>query len=350
MLTTIFPGQVKRAKLLIDEIIDQLKLDLNDMVILTEMASEAYIYTPMIAALAHARRVFAIVKDSSYGSYKEISELGARLARQWDVHKSIEIIGVPPHSIISQADIVTNLGFVRPIDREFISHMKQGAVIPYMREAWEYRPDDVDIEACHERNIPVMGTNESYRDLAIFEYCGPLATKILFNSGIEIRGSIIFIVSQDRFGDVISSYLKKCGAYVRCIQPYEKLEFSHDHRVDALLIASWINNDLLVGPGAWIDSNTLALFHPECTVIQFVGNVDAESLISNGIRCIPEYSVGPQRMAITLADLGPKPVIDLHTAGLKVGELMWRRMRVLMDAGQVEILLSKDHSLCKPLP
>jgi hypothetical protein len=29
-------------------------------------------------------------------------------------------------------------------------------------------------------------------------------------------------------------------------------------------------------------------------------------------------------MAMTLAALGPKPVVELHTAGLKVGEIVWR--------------------------
>jgi hypothetical protein len=110
------------------------------------------------------------------------------------------------------------------------------------------------------------------------------------------------------------------------------------------------SDDLIVGPGGWLEPDLLAAHHPECTVVQFVGNVDAESLALHHLQCLPDFSVGPRRMAQTLAALGPKPVIDLHAAGLKVGELMWRKMQEIGDAQLVCDILAEERPLCQRMP
>ena len=90
----------------------------------------------------------------------------------------------------------------------------------------------------------------------------------------------------------------------------------------------------------------------ECHVISGndIGDVDVESLLEVGIYCVPEHSIGSRRMTKTLAELGSKPVIDLHTAGLKVGELMWREMQILNNAEQVEKILAVKNPLCQQMP
>jgi hypothetical protein len=338
-----------RVRLLVSEVVDRLGLDLGGAVVLTEMGSGHYVYTPLIAALAGADRVFAVVKDSRYGRCEEIAARGTALAHQWGVHDPIEVVSAASPSVIAHADIVTNLGFVRPIDAGFVSHMKPGAVIPYMREAWEYRPGDVDVAACRAHNIPVMGTFENCDGLGVFDFCGPLAAKMLFEAGFEIRGNCIVVLSQDDFGQVISAYLQACGACVRHVREAGQLDLQEFGRLDALVVACYITGELIVGPGGWVEPTALAACHPECSVVQFVGRVDAESLADHQLRCIPESPVGPYRMARTLAALGPKPVIDLHAAGLKVGELMWREMQDLQDARQVECVLSEEYALCQRL-
>jgi len=342
--------QQARARLLIDEIILRLGLDLHGMVILTEMASGEYVYTPLIAALAGAERVLAVARDSPYGRREEIVDHGWRIASSWGVSDQIEPVPAPSPSVIAQADTVTNLGFVRPIDAAFVSHMKPGAVIPYMREAWEYRPEDVDLTACRARNIPVMGTCEHHAGLNIFDFCGPLAAKMLFEARIEVKGSHIVVVSGDKFGDVISAYLQGCGACVQHVCRAAQLDLQRAGRLDALLVARYATDEVIVGPGGWAEPAALEACHPECTVVQFAGSVDAESLAMHHLRCVPDFSIGPRRMARTLAALGPKPVIDLHAAGLKVGELMWRKMRLLQDAQHVQRVLEEEHPLCQRLP
>ena len=52
-----------------------------------------------------------------------------------------------------------------------------------------------------------------------------------------------------------------------------------------------------------------------------------EELRDAGLTVLPPRDPGPKRMALTLAELGPRPVIELHAAGLKVGEIAVRRSR-----------------------
>ena len=345
----LHPTQINRAKLLIEEIIHRLDLDLQESVILTEMGSSYYVYTPMIAALAGAKRVYTIVKDSRFGTIQHIRNIGDVLADKWNVHDKLEVVTTLSKDAISDADIVTNLGFLRPIDKDFISSLKYGAVIPYMREAWEYRPEDVDIKFCRERNIPVMGTNENYGSLDIFSQCGPLAAKMIFEAGLELKDNNITVASQDKFGDVISSYLRTCKANVTQVREGNQSVYLEAERLDALIIANFESNQLIVGSGGWIEPEKLAKQHPECSVIQFIGNVDTASLSNYGIRCIPKKNIGAKRMAQTLASLGPKPVIELHAAGLKAGELMWNLAKSGFDSQQIEQTLGIPGGLCQPI-
>jgi len=338
-----------RARLLIDETARLLELNLDGLSVLTEMASGHYVYTPLIAALAGAGKVAAIVKESQYGSRNDIIDRGLRLADSWQVRERIEVLSSVSPTDIAQADIITNLGFIRPIDATFVSQMKHGAVIPYMREAWEYRPGDVDLIACRAENIPVMGTSENYDGLKIFDFCGPLATKMLYEAGLEVKGSRIIVASRDNFGNAIGAYLDACGAEVHQVNGSGQFDLETTKRIDAILVACFVTDEVIVGRGGWFDPSALANYHPECTVVQICGNLDIESLNACGVHCVPERPVEARRMAQTLAALGPRPVIELHTAGLKVGELMWHKMRTLQDAREVEQSLAKELGLCQRL-
>jgi len=290
-----------------------------------------------------------IVKPSEYAATEKVIDRGLALANCWNFHDRIEVVEDLAASVISRADIVTNLGFVRPIDATFIAAMKQGAVIPYMREAWESRPGDVDLTACYKQNIPVIGTNEDFEGLRIFNYLGTLAIKMLFEVGLEVRENNILVVSQDKFGEVISSSLKDCGARVLLAQEPGRVDLNRINRLDALLVANFSPHELLVGLKGWYEPSILAERHPGCKVVRFAGRLDVASLVEYGIDCYPDSAVGSYRIAKTLAHLGPKPVIELHAAGLKVGELMWRKMRELNDAVKVVETLTLENPLCHTL-
>jgi hypothetical protein len=350
MRTNFTSAHETRVRMLIGEIIERLSLDLRGLVVLTEMGSGPYLYTPMIAALAGVSRVIALIKDSRYGTFEEISSHGQRIADLWGVRDQIEFPDSLRSDLIYQADIVTNLGFLRPIDAEFVSQMKPGAVVPYMREAWEYRPGDVDLQACRRHNIPIMGTNESARDLDIFSYSGLLALKMLFDAGLEVKDDHVLLISNDKFGDTIEQSLTACDAVVHRATTRNEADISQMTRLDAVLVATFSLDEIIIGSDGWLKAEELKSVHPACIVISFAGNLDVESLTVQGIRCHPAVSAGAYRMTHTLGALGPKPVIDLHAAGLKVGELMWRELQVLKNAKHVERKLAVEHPLCQQIP
>jgi hypothetical protein len=313
-----------RVRKLIEDAIMFNKLNLTDLVVFTEAASKNYVVTPIIAAMAGAARVYAITSDSVYGKAKDVEEFTYNFAEFCDVRDKIKVIFEKKKEIISQANIITNLGFVRPIDKNFVEMMNEKAVLPYMCEAWEYREGDIDIKTCESKNIPVMATNENYSGLGVFTFCGNLCIKMLFELEIEVYKSKIVIVSNDKFGKVIGKHLRAIGADVYLI---ENLKSEMNRRYledsDALVVADYTNNDVFVGAeGAQITAKELVKRSRKISVIQFAGDADIGELDKYNIPYFPQKRIGKFRMGMTLAELGPKPVIDLHCAGLKVGEVM----------------------------
>jgi hypothetical protein len=149
-------------------------LDLSGMTILTEAATGAYCVTPIIAALANASRVHAVTRPSRYGTVAEVERCTYELASLAGVKDRIEIITRIEDDVLARADIVTNSGHLRPIDRSIISKLPRHCVIALMFEAWEFRASDIDLPACRERAIPIVGVNERHPSVDVFSYLGPL--------------------------------------------------------------------------------------------------------------------------------------------------------------------------------
>jgi hypothetical protein len=312
-----------RVRMLIDEAIEFNRLDLTGLVVFTEAASKNYVVTPIIAAKAGAK-VFSVTSDSKYGKAKDIEEFTYNFAEFCGVRDNIKVVFEKNKEIIKDVNIITNLGFVRPIDKNFIDMMNEKAVIPYMCEAWEYRDGDIDMEACNSKNIPVLATNEDYSGLEVFDFCGNLCIKMLFEMEIEVFKSKIVIVSRDKFGKVIEKYLKLSGAEVHLIENLKsEVNKKYLNNIDALVIADFKSNDIFIGNNdAQISAKELIGLSRKLSVIQFTGDIDIGELNKYDIPYFPQKRIGKFKMGITLAELGPKPVIDLHCAGLKVGEVM----------------------------
>ncbi|MBW2568671.1 MAG: hypothetical protein JRD93_02890 [Deltaproteobacteria bacterium] len=320
---------------LIQDAIAFFQLDLSGQTVLTEAASGPYVVTPIIASLAGAKSVMALTRDSRYANVKDVIKQTRALEELCGVEHYIEIHTRPRSlDLFRQADIVTNLGFVRPIDAEVVKAMKATAVIPLMCEAWEFRPDDVDLLACQAKGVAVLGTNEDCPGLTVFDFSGSLCIKMLLEMKIEIYKNKIAVISSDKFGVVIEKYLKAVGAEVG---RFENLKCNKTKKflkdVDVVVIADYTSSEVFIGNGGQISGDELLELSPAISVLQFSGIVEVEQLDIVGIPYFPPYKVGAVRMGMTLADLGPKPVIDLHTAGLKVGELMVEA-RKLKDNGK----------------
>lgn len=320
---------------MIDEIIEKLNLDLSGMTVLTEVASGNFIVTPIIALKANAKRVYITCKDSKYGMRKEVLDyLKAIIIDLGLDMKRIEYIDEKTE-IADGVNIVTNLGFVRPIDAQFINRLPYDAAIPLMFESWEFRDEDIDVIACRDKKIPILGTDESSPDLRIFKYVGMCAVKLLLEMDIEIFKSKILLMSSGGYLEEIRSLLVKCGAQVVV---YDTLKPEIDREVlrrfvcesDAIVVAEQNNKEVLIAsegkhiPIEWLLRSSPILIH-------IAGVLDYDILEHYAIRKHPNTRTEYGYMTVTTDYVGVRPVIDLHAGGLKVGQALVEGLRQFKD-------------------
>lgn len=339
-----------RAKRITKELVANLNLDLSCLVVLTEAASGNYVFTPLIAAMANAEKVIAVTRDSKYGKAEDIIENTLFLMKYFGIEKEkIQIFKSLKPSMIGKADIVTNLGFLRPINKDFISHLKPTAVIPLMYETWEFREQDLDLRECWNRGILVLGTNENHHALEIFDYVGHLCLKKLYEVEVEVFRSKILLVGTEGYGKNIVETLSAAGGEVLGVteegeekvrelggrkigRSLKEADVQHEIRnCDAIIINTYSNPDTVIGQSGYISAERLKELAPEASIIQLSGCIDRKSLDEYGFYYIPKDEPGMGHMGWTLAELGPKPLIALHSGGLKVGELLARARLTGLD-------------------
>ncbi len=325
-----------RALRLAQQAITILGLNLTDLTVLTEAATGYYALTPLIAALAGARRVLALTRDSRFGKATEVREATDALARRWNVEDRVEVMLAREDDRIGQADIVTNLGFVRPLDASMLRRLKPTAVIPLMWETWEYRPEDLDLAECRRLGIPVLGTDERHPDLRIFDYVGHLALKLLLQLDIELLKSDVVVVGGGQFPPFVVASLQAAGARVTRVRTGEGESLaSREARealagCDAAVIVEHHSRELLIGQGGQISAWELHDLNPGVSLAHISGWVERKDVMDAGIPCQPDRLAPPGYMSVATDYLGPKSLIELHTAGLKVGEVLARaRLRGL---------------------
>jgi len=356
---------LSRAKRLVNELVADLHLDLSGMVVLTEAASGNYVFTPLIAAVANAKKVIAVTRDSGYGKAKDVTENTLCLAKYFDIEKKrIKIASNLTPEIIGEADIVTNLGFLRPLDKQFISSLKKTAAISLMYETWEFREEDLDLRECWRRGIPVLGTNEEHSALRIFDYIGHLCLKVLFEAEIEVFRSKILLIGDNRFSRNMVKTLTAVGAAVywmasarteevkqlggtKISSDLEEPETQNSIRdCDAVIVNTYPNPNAAIGERGMISTTRLKELTPGTTIIQFNGYVERESLKKWAFAYLPKEEPRIGHMGWTLAHLGPKPVIALNGGGLKVGEVLARARLKGLDRVEAEREALKN-SICQ---
>jgi hypothetical protein len=330
------PKNERRFIQLIKRAIDAFQLDLSGFIVLTEAATGNFICTPLIAALANAKKVFAIAKDSCYGKAQDVKEMLFNLGEKTKVDQKIEVVfNKLPEEIIKQADIITNLGHVRPIDRTMIDLMKPTAVISLMCEPWELRSQDLDLDSCAKRRLLVLGTDENDSKLNIFRYVGLTALKLLLEAEIEVYKSRILVVGGGFFGKETISVLIQNGADVKQISKDEKDKrfflgtYLYEQQVkewivqaDAIVFVEHNYKGCLLGEKGELSPKELFFLNPAISIIHICGGVQKDELDEAGILYSPQRIALVGYMSITTDYVGPRPVIDLHTAGLKVGQAM----------------------------
>ena len=330
---------------LLNEAIERMELDLSGLTVLTEAASGSFICTPLLAAAAGAK-VIAVTKSSQYGKSKDIISYGCDLAKSFGVFSSIQFTDDLPINFANKVDLVTNLGFVRPINEEFVGLLPQHAVISLMWAPWEVREEDIAFSACKKKGIPVIGTNEHHEFLQTFEYVGMTALKLLLESGIEVFGSKIGVIGSDPFGSSITLRLQMSGAIVERI----KLPISSkplDTCLDAIVVAEHRTWEQAIGDDGGISAKVLS--DHDITLIHISGNIDSANVNQWNVKKHPSQEVTKGYMTVTASYVGPKPGIDLHCAGLRIGA---DAVRSRMNGGTVSesIMCAEESGLGLRLP
>jgi hypothetical protein len=320
-----------RVKKIISETIKSLSLDLTNITVLTEAGSGAYVVTPLIAAIAGASKVYVIIKDSKYGSKNDIIFYLNEYIDLLNIKNNVIEIIDNVFQIANKVNIVTNLGFVRPIEETLISKLPKDAAIPLMWETWEARKEDIDFEACLKYSVPVLGTCETDKRLQIFNYVGVLALKLLLEAEIEVFESKILIVSSGCFLEEIMKVLLNNGANIRVYNPFK--DFITDELneflqvVDAIVIAEQVCKDVLISnTGKHLTIDKLANCSVE--IIHISGVLDYDDLKNANLNIHPEKRINYGYMTVTTDYVGVTPVIKLHSAGLKVGQALVEGLRL----------------------
>jgi hypothetical protein len=318
------PGfQPRRLVTLMQDAIERCHLNLTGNIVLTEAATGAYVVTPVLAALAGATKVFAITKDTHYGTVQQVSDQTRHLARLAGVEAHIEIITEKTQQMVAQSDIITNSGHVRPIDAETINWMKPSAVIPLMYETWELRARDVDLDACRQRGIAVAGTNECHPAVDVFSYLGMMAVKLLLDAGVAVHGSHLLLLCDNPFKPYLEFGLRGAGANVKVAR--EKYELLFDMKFDAIVVALNPSFQVPIGTAeALVSAAEIAARWPGVIVAQFWGDLDRQALDAERVSYWPTSPVPSGHMGVIPAAIGPEPVIRLQSGGLKTGELLAR--------------------------
>ena len=295
--------------------IRKLDLDLSGRRVLTEAATGNYVVTPVIAAAAGAE-VTAFTRASAYGSIETVRQQTLALAGEMGLSDRLKIVEDLAAIDLSAFDIVTNCGFLRPLNREFISRLSPGCVIPFMLEPWEFRAGEIDLEACRAKGIKVYGTNEADARLRIMEYIGYAALYFLLARKLSPFSAKVLVLGCEQFVRPVASVLERNGYAFRAVTSY-------DERVDpgefnAIVVAEFADGRLLIGRGnqAYIP---LGQIPAAAYLIHIAGNVDLEGA---DFAYTPEHPRPFRYMSYTTDFIDPQAVVDLHAAGLKVGEGM----------------------------
>jgi len=189
--------------------------------------------------------------------------------------------------------------------------MKENSVICLMWEPWELRHKDIDLDACLNRCIPVIGTNERDERLQTYSYVAMTVVKLLLEHDIEIFDTDILILGKGHFIGPAIDLLRNMGARAA------DNEADLSGPPDCVVCLEHEASDCLVGKtGLYsFEGKTILPF-----LIHVCGNIDTEHIAECKALMTPESPAPFGFMSFTTGHIGPKPVIDLHAAGLKVGQ------------------------------
>jgi hypothetical protein len=311
------------------------QLDLSGLRVLTEAGVGYSRATAVIAALAGADAVFAVGRDTPQASRKAAEEQTMWLARLAGVHERVRFYSTRLQAPLATVDIVTDLAGVRPVDEAIARNLPETAVVSLMRGADAWRAADVDAATCRRAGIAVAGVDEDA--IGIHRHTPMGALWGLLSLGVAVAGGTIVVAGS---GQVYAHLVRALAALqaevlVASDEAAGRIGLYGGRKIgdglgeaavlgrlaeaDALVLCPGSPDERFIAPAGAVDAARLAAAAPQLAVVSQGAEADRRALAGAGLRTWP--AGGPPAPA-SLADLLPQPLIQLHTAGLKVGEVM----------------------------
>lgn len=317
-----------RVRRLIPQAIAQMQLDLDGLVVFTEAATGPYLWTPLLAAGAGARHVYALAADNAHHAAAEAAELTRAAAQRFGVGDRVEVVHAKRPEHLARTDVITNSASLRPITAADIARLPETAALPLMWEPWEFRSEDLDLAACRERGIVVLGTCETRPPCDLVPYMGPLAVRLLLDLGLEVHATAVIVLGGQAMAHEMARYLAAIGCAVERFgdgaRPYAELTMQAAAGYDAIIVAEHADHRVLVSAA---DAAALATANPAIRIGVVTGTVDGPALRAAGLAVVPDTLRAPGYMHYDASLLGPRPVLELYAAGLRVGEVVTRARR-----------------------
>ena len=330
-----FPGrQILR---LIRRAIERHRLDLTGLRVLTEAGVGYRRVTPVIAALAGADKVYAVGRDSVRSARKDAERQTAYLAALAGVQDRMQLLPTRLQAPLTTVDVITDLPGVRPIDESIVRNVCETAAVTLMCGVAHWRAGDVDVATCRRLSIAVAGVDEDAVD--VYRYLPMEAVWGLLQLGVEVVGATILVAGDGPACGKVTRGLAQAGARVLVAAPEGAGRISlcggekagdglgdaaargRLAEADGLVLCPAQPDRRTIGAGAWMDAAELAATAPHLAVVSLAGECDRRSLSGAGLRGWP--GAGDPAPG----DLLPQPLLELHTAGLKVGEALTRARR-----------------------
>jgi len=328
---------IERRRRVVKRAIEKFNLNLKGLTVFTEAATGNYLYTPIISALAGSNRVFAVTSDSKYGKKDEVKEQTLKEAKELGVEDKITVLFEKDIDCLSKSDIITNSGFVRPITKEMVSSMRSTAVIPLMFSAKDFRAEDIDLEACQDKGVIVLGVNEHYPLLNLFGSVGFYMCKLLFEKNFSVFKNKLLLIGSGDLGNYPTDFFIKNNVSIDRVTfdddvPEHQKSFVHSRdevikslsSYDAIIIAELSHNIDILSDKGFIPVGILKKKNPLVQIIHITGSISKEDVLKANLALYPEDIKPFGYMSVCCDYLGPNCTIELNTASLKVGEVAVR--------------------------
>ena len=224
---------------------------------------------------------------------------------------------------MNDVDILTNTGFLRPIDSSLINKLSSQCVIPLMWEPWELREDEIDISLCRKKGIKVYGTNESDDRLMTMKYIGFIVLYYLLASKLTCFSAKVLLIGNNEFVGPMIEVLQNNDYNFDVVKYKDTINVENYNFI--VVAEHKIDQEIIGNQGSFIKNSDI----PDDTIVLHIaGNVSFEGA---RYKYIPNKPSCFGHMSFTTDYIDPQAVIDLHTAGLKVAEGMLEANRLGLD-------------------